>query len=246
MILDEFGNLPPIPEFDSKLTVAGGRGIRFCLAIQDVTQLKKLYDKNAQTITGNCHNWIYIKTADIETAKLISEKTGKYTVETDNESHTAQSKGHSSTHGISTTGRALLMPDEILRWSTDQSLILPISDFPARYPLPDLSLWNANEELGFKMTGNIEKDKETNRQIIEKRWTDIIERPLEEVSIWLPEILTDEDMEGGEVARTIPDIMPSIAAKIEAICEEEETEVDINNILQNIETDIEEENETFL
>lgn len=193
MILDEFGNLPPIPEFDSKLTVAGGRGIRFCIALQDVTQLKKLYDKNAQTITGNCHNWIYIKTADVETAKLISEKTGKYTVETDNLSHTAQSKGHSSTHGISTTGRALLMPDEVLRWNTDLSLILPMSDFPVRYPLPDLSMWSANKELGFVMTGNIDEDKELNRQIIEKRWQNIEERELEEISIWLPEIFEEED-----------------------------------------------------
>ena len=69
-ILDEFGNLPSIPEFDKKITVAGGRGMRFTLAVQDIAQLKKLYDKNAQTITGNCHNWIYLKTADIETAKL--------------------------------------------------------------------------------------------------------------------------------------------------------------------------------
>ena len=95
-ILDEFGNLPSIPEFDKKITVAGGRGMRFTLAIQDIAQLKKLYDKNAQTITGNCHNWIYLKTADIETAKLISEKTGKYTVETENSSSSVQSNMFSS------------------------------------------------------------------------------------------------------------------------------------------------------
>ncbi|HBP65157.1 MAG TPA: conjugal transfer protein TraG, partial [Desulfosporosinus sp.] len=80
--------------------VAGGRGMRFTLAIQDIAQLKKLYDSNAQTITGNCHNWIYLKTADIETAKLISEKTGKYTVETENSSSSVQPKSHSISHGV--------------------------------------------------------------------------------------------------------------------------------------------------
>lgn len=204
IILDEFGNLPPIPEFDSKLTVAGGRGIRFCIALQDITQLKKLYDKNAQTITGNCHNWIYIKTADVETAKVISAKTGQYTVETDNLSHTAQSKGHSSTHGTGNTGRALLMMDEVLRWNPNLSLILPIDNFPVRYELPDLSAWGANKDFGFVATGDIDKDKELNRQIIEKRWADIETRELQEISIWLPEILTEEDIEGGEVAATIP------------------------------------------
>ncbi|NFL43542.1 conjugal transfer protein TraG [Clostridium botulinum] len=244
IILDEFGNLPPIPEFDSKLTVAGGRGIRFCIALQDVTQLKKLYDKNAQTITGNCHNWIYIKTADPETAKIISEKTGKYTVETDNLSHTAQSKGHSSTHGISITGRPLLMMDEVLRWNPDLSLILPINHFPVRYELPDLSRWSANKDFGFVATGDIDTDKELNRQIIEKRWADMETREIQEISIWLPEILTDEDMEEGEVAKTIPIEEHSLEDN-EVF--PKEPDIDINTIVQSADTQSEdEEDEPFL
>lgn len=241
MILDEFGNLPPIPDFDSKLTVAGGRGVRFCLAIQDVTQLKKLYDKNAQTITGNCHNWIYIKTADFETATLISNKTGKYTVETDSLNHQVQSKGsNSSSMGLSTIGRALLMPDEVLRWNPNLSLILPISDFPARYSLPDLSLWNANKDLGFVMTGNIEADKESNRLIIEKRWAELYERSLQEVSVWLPEIETDEDEGGGEVAQTIP-----VKELVSERMEETHNEVGFN--IEDIQQEeIDEEDGTFL
>lgn len=187
-ILDEFGNLPPIPDFDKKLTVAGGRGMRFTIAVQDIAQLKKLYDKNSQTITGNCHNWIFIKTADVETAKLISEKTGKYTVETENSSSSIQSRGHSISHSVGLTGRPLLLPDEILRWNIDESLVLPMSHFPARYPLPDLSLWKANEDFGFVRTGNIDKDIEMNRQIIEKRWNDIFPREIQETSIWLPDL----------------------------------------------------------
>lgn len=182
-ILDEFGNLPPIPEFDKKITVAGGRGMRFTIAVQDVAQLKKLYDKNAQTITGNCHNWIYIKTADPETAKLISEKTGKYTVETENSSSSIQSKGHSLSHGSGLTGRALLLPDEVLRWSNNESLVLPIGCFPARYPMPDLSQYAANSDFGFHPS-----DREYNRQLIEDRWNGVIARQIEESDIWLPDI----------------------------------------------------------
>lgn len=189
-ILDEFGNLPPIPEFDKKITVAGGRGMRFTIAVQDIAQLKKLYDKNSQTITGNCHNWIYIKTADVETAKLISEKTGKYTVETDNTSSSVQSKGHSRSHGVSLTGRSLLLPDEVLRWDNNESLVLPISYFPARYPLPDLSLYRANKEFGFH-----DSDREYNRQLIEDRWNNIAAREIQESMIWLPDIGCDSSGE---------------------------------------------------
>lgn len=192
-ILDEFGNLPPIPDFDKKLTVAGGRGIRFTLAVQDIAQLKKLYDKNAQTITGNCHNWIYLKTADVETAELISKKTGKYTVQTESSGNSIQSKGHSVSHNVSLAGRPLLLTDEVLRWDTKETLVLPISYFPARYPSPDLSLYSANSDFGFMCTGNIDDDKELNRQILEKRWDEIRAREIEEVNIWLPNIYGDEE-----------------------------------------------------
>ncbi len=188
-LLDEFGNLPAIPEFDKKLTVAGGRGMRFTLAVQDIAQLKKLYKNNQQTITGNCHIWIYLKTKDIETSKLISEMTGKYTVATENSSSTVQSKGHSSTFGEGLTGRPLLTDDEVRRWDIEESLVFPMSYFPARYPLPDLSFWRANAEYGFVTTGDIDKDKEINRKIVEERWNNIYTRAVQEVSIWLPEVV---------------------------------------------------------
>lgn len=239
-ILDEFGNLPPIPEFDKKLTVAGGRGVRFTIAVQDIAQLKKLYDKNAQTITGNCHNWIYLKTADVETAKLISEKTGKYTVETENMSSSVQSKGHSRTHGLATTGRPLLMPDEVLRWSTAESLILPISDFPARYPLPDLSLWSANTELGFVMTGDIDEDKETNRQIIEKRWNETPERKIEEFQIWLPEIeIEDEEIEDNQTIQQSVSMPENTFLNTIDEKKEQTIKNETNEIMENTEKDIE-------
>lgn len=190
-ILDEFGNLPSIPSFDKKLTVAGGRGIRFTIAVQDIAQLKKLYKDNAQTITGNCHNWIYIKTADVDTAKLISEKTGKYTVETENSSSSVQSKGHSLSHGVGLTGRPLLLPDEVLRWDSNQSLLLPISYFPARYPLPDLSAWTANVDFGFaKPSGDLDRDKKINGEVVERRWREHQKRELAHISIWLPDVVS--------------------------------------------------------
>jgi len=187
VLLDEFGNLPPIPRFANKLTVGGGRGVRFTIAVQDITQIKELYDKKAQTITGNCHNWIYLKTADLETAKVISGKLGKYTVETDNLSSSIQQKGYSFSQGKSLTGRDLLNPDEILRWDANYSLVLPVSDFPARYPCPDLSKYRANVDFGFtKPTGNVDEDLKFNNTVIMGRWKNHFERPYEEVKVWTP------------------------------------------------------------
>ena len=188
ILLDEFGNLPVIPNFEKKLTVAGGRGIHFTIAVQDVAQLKELYKQKQQTITGNCQNWIYLSTSDVETAELISKRTGQYTVETDSANSSIQSKGHSFGSGVSLTGRALLMPDEVARWTGEESLVLRAKQFPAKYPLPDLSQWKANKDLGFAdPSGDLDRDKIMNSQIIMKRWEAIPNRNIEEVSIWLPE-----------------------------------------------------------
>lgn len=185
-ILDEFGNMPPIPNFDKKLTVAGGRGIRFTVALQDIQQLKKLYEKSYHTITGNCHNWIFIKTADIETAKLVSAKTGKYTVATESSGSSIQSRNHSISQNTGLTGRPLLTEDEILRWNSTLSLVIPVGLFPTSFPMPDLSEYPANKDFGFVSTGNLENDIEANREIIEKRWQNQIKRKFQEVSIWEP------------------------------------------------------------
>jgi type IV secretion system protein VirD4 len=146
-LLDEFGNLPPIPEFDRKITVAAGRGMRFLLAVQDLSQINAKYKELSQTITGNCATWVYILTTDLETARVISGKTGQYTVKT--ESYSSQVRhtdySHGTTEGL--TGRPLLLPDEVLRWPAGRALVLQARCNPAWLPLPDLSEWPAVKDL---------------------------------------------------------------------------------------------------
>ncbi len=188
MILDEFGNLPAIPNFAQMVTVGASRGIRFNVFIQGVGQLKKLYDKDTDVIMGNCYNWIFLRTADYETAKLISDKTGKYTVETDSSSSSVQGGkgGHSMSHSSNLTGRNLLMPDEVLRWDVKESLVLTMGQFPARYPLQDIGKLKANKAFGYINSGDIDKDKAHAINMIKERWDRLQPRKLEEVNIWLP------------------------------------------------------------
>ncbi|KYH30769.1 VirD4-like conjugal transfer protein, CD1115 family [Neomoorella mulderi] len=154
-LLDEFGNLPPIPGFDKKLTVAAGRGMRFLLALQDLAQIKSRYKEAAGTITGNCATWVYLATADVETARVISAKTGQYTVRT--ESYSSQVRAASdyssgTTEGL--TGRPLLLPDEVLRWPKGEALVLQTGQNPARLPLADLSEWPVAGDLTPAATEN--------------------------------------------------------------------------------------------
>lgn len=154
-LLDEFGNLPPIPDFSEKITVAGGRGIKFVLAVQGLDQIKRRYKENATTITGNCKTWVYISTADIETAKIISQKTGQYTLYTESHSSQVRKTDHTegSTQGLA--GRALLLPDEVLKWPVGKTLILRSRNNPAYLPVLDISEWPAsgvNNKIDIKET----------------------------------------------------------------------------------------------
>lgn len=156
-LLDEFGNLPQIPDFDTKITTAAGRNMKFLLAVQGLDQLKKHYGSQANTISGNCATWIYLSTADADTQKLLSFKSGQYTVRT--ESYSSHTRANDYSHGMSDalTGRALLTPDEVARWPKGRSLLFKTGQFPAWLPLPDLSEWPAAEDM-VKEAGNHEEE----------------------------------------------------------------------------------------
>lgn len=80
-MLDEFGNMPAIPDFNNIITVCLGRNIKFNLIIQSLSQLSEKYgDKTAATIRGNCGNIMYILTSDFDTAKSISDLLGNETI----------------------------------------------------------------------------------------------------------------------------------------------------------------------
>lgn len=162
-ILDEFGNFVQIPDFSNKLTVGGGRGIRFNLYLQSFAQLDEKYGKEvAKTIKGNCENWIYLQADDLETLDEISKKLGNYTVSTYSlsASHGKYSTP-SSSHSINLTHRALLTVDEIRLISRPYSLITSRNN-PAIMYSPDLSEWYFNKMFGLG-------DKEHNRKIREYR-----------------------------------------------------------------------------
>ena len=138
-LLDEAGNIGAVPGLPEKLTVGAGRGQRFLLAVQSLAQLQQLYGRDAETIVGNCDTWLYLRTADLDTARLISAKTGQYTVRTLARSRGRQ--GASESEGV--TPRALLLPDEVLRWPLGRALLLQAGEHAAQLPLADLSAWPA-------------------------------------------------------------------------------------------------------
>lgn len=141
-LLDEFGNLPPISDFETIISVSLSRGIRWSMFVQGLDQFKNVYPKAYKTIKNNGGTLVYLLCRDMETAEELSKLTGKYTVSTDSFSSSVQDKGSSSSSSsVNLTGRSLMLPDEILRIPKDQALVFRSRCYPARTKLIDLSCW---------------------------------------------------------------------------------------------------------
>jgi len=147
-VCDEFGNFTKLTDFTNKITVGGGRGIRFHLFLQALTQLDEKYDeKTAAIIKGNCETWIYLKTEDNETHEIISKKLGKYTTSAYqlNANHSKYVNPQSG-HSTSLIGRELLFPDEVGKIKRPYQLVI-CRGLPAILKSFDLSQWYLNQIL---------------------------------------------------------------------------------------------------
>lgn len=97
-LLDEFSSLPQIKEFPSMIAAARSRNIRFNIVVQSEKQLKSRYDEEADTIKGNCNNWIYLYSREFPTLVEISnlcgtQKSGKPLITTSRLQRLDKNKG---------------------------------------------------------------------------------------------------------------------------------------------------------
>ncbi len=160
-ILDEFGNFAAISDFQTKMTVAGGYGVRWNLFIQDFNQLIDKYGQEvAKIIQGNCHYWIYLHSQDNSTNEEISKSMGKYTTSTYSLGGSTQKyAAPSSSTNIQLSERSLLNPDEVAKIKRPYQIVLS-PDPPAVMYSPDISQWAFNAMLGMG-------DKAHNTRLIE-------------------------------------------------------------------------------
>lgn len=148
MVWDEFGNFAKIPNFIQMLTVAGGKGIRFHLFLQDYAQLDTIYERDAaKTIRNNCETKVYLRSADGETRKQISDELDDYTTKGYSLNYNKHQADKSSTSS-NLVGRKLLTSEEVGKIKRPYSLVMRTSDHPAILYAPDLSKWSFNDRFG--------------------------------------------------------------------------------------------------
>ena len=122
-ILDEFGNMPKLENFETIVTVARSRRIFLNLVLQDYKQLEAVYGpEKAITIRNNCNTQIFIGVNDMDTRKMFSDLMGEMAIETESRSESKNTGKSSETDPLggnrsksySTVSRPLLPPNELL------------------------------------------------------------------------------------------------------------------------------------
>ena len=103
-ILDEFGNMPPVPKFGTMVTVARSRNVFFEIVLQSYKQLDIKYGADeAQNIRGNFQMEVFLGSEDPSTIQAFSEACGETTVFHEEENRSRNTKETDSGENISTS-----------------------------------------------------------------------------------------------------------------------------------------------
>lgn len=111
-LMDEFANVSLPDDFDKILAVMRSREVSVSIILQNLAQLKTLFEKQWESIMGNADEFLYLGGNEQGTHKYVSELLGKETIDTNTY---GKSTGHSGNYSTNyqNSGRELMTPDEV-------------------------------------------------------------------------------------------------------------------------------------
>lgn len=111
-VMDEFANVALPDEFDKLLSTMRSREISVSIIIQNLAQLKALFEKQWESIVGNCDEFLYLGGNEQSTHEYVSKLLGKETIDLNTYGQSRGRNGNYSTNW-QITGRELMTPDEV-------------------------------------------------------------------------------------------------------------------------------------
>lgn len=111
-VMDEFANIALPDDFDKLLSTMRSREISVSIIIQNMAQLKALFEKQWESIVGNCDEFLYLGGNEQSTHEYVSKLLGKETIDTNTYGQSRGRNGSYSTN-YQISGRELLTPDEV-------------------------------------------------------------------------------------------------------------------------------------
>ena len=192
-LMDEFANVSLPDDFDKILSVMRSRGVFVSIILQNLAQLKALFEKQWESIVGNCDEFLYLGGNEQSTHKYVSELLGKETIDTNTYGKSSGRSGNYSTN-YQISGRELLTPDEVRMLDNRYAILfirgeLPVMDLKydiLRHPAVELT---ADGKGGVYQHGKVTRNVAT----IEVQYLDPDTLPDTEVLETTYELLSDED-----------------------------------------------------
>ena len=194
-LMDEFANVSLPDDFDKILSVMRSRSVSVSIILQNLAQLKALFDKQWESIIGNCDEFLYLGGNEQSTHKYVSELLGKETIDTNTYGKSSGRSGNYSTN-YQISGRELLTPDEVRMLDNQYAILFirgerPIMDF--KYDIlkhPNVSLTTDGNAKAYKH-GEVTL-KTSSVSILDIDPEEIPDMKYEETTY---ELLSDEDFE---------------------------------------------------
>ena len=132
-VMDEFANVALPDEFDKLLATMRSREISVSIIIQNLAQLKALFEKQWESIVGNCDHFLYLGGNEQSTHEYVSKLLGKETIDTNTY---GQSRGRNGSYSTNwqLSGRELLDASEVRMLDNQYALLFirgerPVQDF---------------------------------------------------------------------------------------------------------------------
>lgn len=111
-LMDEFANVALPDEFENLLSTMRSRGISVSIILQNLAQIKALFEKTWESITGNCDEFLYLGGNEQSTHEYVSKMLGKETIDMNTYGESKGMHGNFSTNR-QITGRELMTLDEV-------------------------------------------------------------------------------------------------------------------------------------
>ena len=195
-LMDEFSNVSLPEDFSKILAVMRSRNVYVSIILQNVAALKALFEKEWESILGNCDEFLYLGGNETSTHKLISESyLGKSTIDTNTYGKSSGRNGNYSTN-YQISGRELLTPDEVRMLDNRYALLFIRGERPVmdeKYDIlkhPNIALTEDGGAAPYEHGG-------TENAVATLSFADAAAETLFELSEPIPdyELLSEEDIE---------------------------------------------------
>lgn len=130
-LMDEFANVSLPDDFEKILSTMRSRNVSVSIILQNLAQLKALFEKQWESIVGNCDEFLYLGGNEQSTHKYVSELLGKETIDTNTYGKSTGRSGNYSTN-YQIVGRELLTPDEVRMLDNSECILFIRGERPIR------------------------------------------------------------------------------------------------------------------